>query len=54
MPLWVAIGIAFLLTVFIPGVAWQAHLGGLLVGLIGGFFFRQRERRRLPPAYYRF
>ena len=54
MPLWVAIGIAFLLTVFIPGVAWQAHVGGLLVGLIGGFFFRQRERRRLPPAYYRF
>ena len=54
MPLWVAIGIAFLLTVFIPGVAWQAHLGGLIVGLIAGFFFRQRERRRLPPAYYRF
>ena len=52
--LWVAIGIAFLLTVFIPGVAWQAHLGGLIVGLIAGFFFRQRERRRLSPAYYRF
>ena len=54
MPLWVAIGIAFLLTVFIPGVAWQVHLGGLTAGLIAGFFFRQRERRRLPPAYYRF
>ena len=54
MALWVAIGIAFLLTVFIPGVAWQAHLGGLIVGLIAGFFFRQRERRRLSPAYYRF
>ena len=51
MPLWVAIGIAFLLTVFIPGVAWQAHLGGLIVGLIAGFFFRRRERRRLSPAY---
>ena len=23
-------------------------------GLIAGFFFRQRERRRLPPVYYRF
>ncbi len=54
MPLWVAIGIAFGITVIIPGVAWQAHLGGLIVGLIAGFFFRQGELRRLPPAYYRF
>jgi membrane associated rhomboid family serine protease len=54
MPLWVAIGIAFVLTVFIPGVAWQAHLGGLIVGLIAGFFFRQRERQRLASGYYRF
>ena len=54
MPLWVAIGIAFVLTVFIPGVAWQAHLGGLIVGLIVGFFFRQRERQRLASGYYRF
>jgi membrane associated rhomboid family serine protease len=54
MPLWVAIGIAFVLTVFIPEVAWQAHLGGLIVGLIAGFFFRQRERQRLTPGFYRF
>ena len=54
MPLWVGIALGFGLTVIIPGVAWQAHLGGLIVGLIAGFFFRQRERRRLPSAYYRF
>jgi membrane associated rhomboid family serine protease len=29
---------------FIPGVAWQAHLGGLVVGLIAGFFLRKRKR----------
>ena len=54
MPLWVGIALGFGLTVIIPGVAWQAHFGGLIVGLIPGFFFRQRERQRLPSAYYRF
>ena len=54
MPLWVAIGIAYGLTVIIPGVAWQAHLGGLIVGLIAGFFFRQRELQRVGSGYYRF
>ncbi len=53
MPLWVVITIGFLLTTPSGGVAWQAHLGGLIVGLIIGFFFRQRERRRLRPGYYR-
>jgi len=52
MPLWVGIGLGFVLTVIIPGVAWQAHLGGLIVGLIAGFFFRQRERRRLTSGNY--
>ena len=54
MPLWVGIGLGFALTVIIPGVAWQAHLGGLIVGLIAGFFLRQRERRRQRIEYYRF
>ena len=26
------------------GIAWQAHLGGLIVGLIAGFIIRRRER----------
>jgi membrane associated rhomboid family serine protease len=44
VPLWVAIIGGFLLLSFMPSVAWQAHLGGLIVGLIAGFIFRRRER----------
>jgi len=54
MPLWVGIGLGFLLTVIISGVAWQAHLGGLIVGLVAGFFFRRRERQRQRLEYWRF
>jgi membrane associated rhomboid family serine protease len=46
MPLWVAILIGFVLITFYPGVAWQAHLGGLLLGAAVGLFYRRRERRR--------
>jgi membrane associated rhomboid family serine protease len=53
LPLWVVIIFGFLITAFIGGVAWQSHLGGLIVGLIAGFFFRRIERQRLKPGYYR-
>jgi len=43
MPLWVAI-LIFLLLSFLPGIAWQAHIGGLLLGLIAGLIFRRRRR----------
>jgi membrane associated rhomboid family serine protease len=33
MPLWVATIIIFLILTFLPGVAWQAHLGGFLSGV---------------------
>ena len=45
MPLWVAVIGGFLIISFFPNVAWQAHLGGLIFGLIAGYFFRRRERR---------
>ena len=43
MPLWVAIIIFFFLS-FLPGIAWQAHIGGLLLGLVAGLIFRRRRR----------
>ena len=42
MPLWVAVLVFMVLFSFLPHVAWQAHLGGLAVGLIAGYFFRRR------------
>ena len=44
MPLWVAILVVGVIMSFLPNVAWQAHLGGLAVGLIAGFYFRRRRR----------
>jgi membrane associated rhomboid family serine protease len=46
MPLWIAILIGFVFVSFLPGVAWQAHLGGLVYGLAIGYYFRRREQRR--------
>ena len=44
IPLWVAVIGGFVILSFFPFVAWQAHLGGLVFGLITGYFFRKRER----------
>jgi membrane associated rhomboid family serine protease len=46
MPLWVAILVGFVLVSFIPGVAWQAHLGGIIYGAVVGLYYRRREFRR--------
>ncbi len=42
VPLWIAI-VIFLLISFLPGIAWQAHLGGLLLGLGAGYYFRRKR-----------
>ena len=44
MPLWLVVLVFFVIWSFIPGVAWQAHIGGLVAGFIAGYFFRKRER----------
>jgi len=44
IPLWAAVIGGFFIISFFPNVAWQAHLGGLVFGLIAGYFFRKRER----------
>jgi uncharacterized protein len=46
MPLWVGILVGFLLVTFNPGVAWQAHLGGLAYGALIGWYYRRKEARR--------
>jgi membrane associated rhomboid family serine protease len=43
VPLWIAI-LVFLLISFIPGIAWQAHLGGLLLGLGAGYYYKKKRR----------
>ncbi|MFC2060373.1 rhomboid family intramembrane serine protease [Chloroflexota bacterium] len=44
LPLWVAVIGSFFIISFLPYIAWQAHLGGLVSGLIAGYFFRKRRR----------
>jgi membrane associated rhomboid family serine protease len=43
MPLWVAVLGGFVLLSFVGGIAWQAHLGGLLLGVLVGYFYRRRR-----------
>ena len=42
--LWIAVIGGFLILSFIPLVAWQAHFGGLVLGLAAGYQFRRRRR----------
>ena len=44
LPLWAAILVGFLMLSFIPGISWQGHLGGLVLGLIAGFILRKQQR----------
>jgi len=44
IPLWIAVIGGFLILSFFPGVAWQAHLGGLVLGLAAGLFFKRQRR----------
>jgi len=44
IPLWIAVIGGFFILILLPNVAWQAHLGGLVLGLIAGYLFRRKER----------
>jgi membrane associated rhomboid family serine protease len=44
IPLWVAVIGGFVILSFLPYVAWEAHLGGLLFGLVMGYIFKGKGR----------
>jgi len=44
--LWISILISFFVLIVVTGVAWQAHLGGLLTGLAAGYIFKRQATRR--------
>ena len=44
LPIWVAVIGIFAILSFLPHIAWQAHLGGLVLGLVAGYIFRRRGR----------
>ncbi len=46
IPLWVAVIGGFVILSFLPNIAWEAHLGGLLLGLVAGYLFKGRRRYR--------
>jgi membrane associated rhomboid family serine protease len=43
MPLWIAIVGSFVVLSFIPGVAWQAHLGGLAFGAAMSWYYKRHS-----------
>jgi len=49
VPLWGAMTFFLLIGFVISGIAWQAHLGGFLFGMLAGFYFNKRGRR---PVFY--
>ncbi len=46
LPLWLAVIGGFVILSFISGIAWQAHLGGMILGLVAGY------RLKKGPGYY--
>jgi membrane associated rhomboid family serine protease len=42
IPLWIAVLGGFALLSFVSGIAWQAHLGGMLLGLAVGYYYRRK------------
>jgi len=43
IPLWAAMTFFLIISFFISGIAWQAHLGGFLLGLLAGYLFKRRR-----------
>jgi len=43
IPLWIAMLIFLGISFLFSGIAWQAHVGGLLLGLGAGFYFKKKR-----------
>jgi len=44
VPLWAAMVLFLIISFLFRGIAWQAHLGGLILGLVAGYFFKKKRR----------
>lgn len=44
LPLWAAMALFLIISFLFRGIAWQAHLGGLILGLVAGYFFKKKRR----------
>ncbi|MDH5365016.1 MAG: rhomboid family intramembrane serine protease [Dehalococcoidia bacterium] len=44
VPLWAAMALFLIISFFFRGIAWQAHLGGLILGLVAGYFFKKKRQ----------
>lgn len=44
VPLYIAVFGVFLALSFLPGVAWQAHIGGMVVGALSGYWIKNEGK----------